>query len=322
MMIQRLVASVAFCSIQATSFSAPVEGLVESLDGKPVAGATVLVQDARSGIPLGPKGKNFYMAGDILGAVTGPDGKFSIDVPEGSVNLLAQRWTGETIPWKGSIGKFKIIPRYGETVELLGAAQNVMVTSGTTTSVRLTSPGNGTLSLIAKASNNDSFVLVSTNAARLDPVFGFARFDPQHVTGLVGVNRMPQGKTVFRNVPPGKLYVSAFANDNRPGFAGGEVEVQPETTGSVNLEWIARWSDARKTPPARLQPLFEKLSAENAPQPPAIKGLTKRWASNATAVLEILDDNGGPEAEIILSDGTKTTLLDYLTAAAYVAMNR
>lgn len=185
--------------------------------------------------------------------VTDEKGRFRFEnVPDGKYRLIAQKWIG---PYKG------IFEMHGTVIQLMGAADEVVVPRPSDhyqARVVLSPPGKGIVEFDQDVGNDGTFMFLSLAPLEFDPILVFDAMRGAFLRNLVGVNRMPLGKTTVIGAPDRPMYAFFFAADNSPGIAA--VEVPPSRSGLVRVkkeQYIAGWSDGRKTPPPKLAELGE-----------------------------------------------------------------
>lgn len=261
-----------------------ISGIVMELSsGTP--NVTICLCDAATGMPLSKK--NYepidWAKFDVDSTTTemaiilsDDKGKFRFeDVPLGTYRLIAQKWTG---PYKGL---FKV---HGTIIQLLGVAENVVVprpADNYQAQIVLRPPGSGIIQFDQDVGNNETFMFLSTSPPEFDPILGLQAMGPAFLQRLIGVNRMPLGKTIVVGAPDQPVYAFFFAPDNIPGYA--TVEVPTAKTGLVRVPpepFVAGWSDGRKTPPPNLVELGEFLDG-HALSPRQLLDIPK--LSNATS---------------------------------------
>ena len=171
---------------------------------------------------------------------------------------MAQRWIG---PYKG------VFDEHGTVIQLMGTADDVVVPRPADyykAIVALTPPGGGIVQFDQNVGNNETFMFLSTSPPEFDPILGLNSMGTSFFQHLIGVNRMPLGKTTVIGVPDKPLYAFFFAADNSPGFA--TVEVPVSDAGLVRIPpepFVAGWSDGRKTPPPNIAKLMEFMDAHS-----------------------------------------------------------
>lgn len=228
----------------------------------------VCLCDAATGLPLAKetyrpidwgRARTDHTAIEMAIVISDNKGKFQFEnVPEGKYRLVAQRWIA---PYKG------VFEVHGTIIQLLGVANDVVVPRPTdydNALVALTPPGSGIVQFDQDVGNNETFMFLSTSPPEFDPILGLRAMGPSFFQQLIGVNRMPLGKTTAVGVPDEPLYAFFFAPDNSPGFA--TVEVPTSATGLVRVPpepFVARWSDGRKTPSPKLADLMKFLDAHS-----------------------------------------------------------
>lgn len=319
-----LCSAVFLCS--AVTLADPLAGKVLSSDDKPVSGALVIVQQGESGIPGMFPSDNGPTTGSMLAAksdLTDADGRFEFELPPGNYHVLAQRWPNPEKPWTTTI-LFDDATHYGRQVEVLGTAKNVAVPSPEASNLELTPPGTGSAKVTFETGNDDALLVISKAPLAVDPVFRFAGWPGDFLTSAVAFNRPVLGQSEFTGLPSGKLYAGVFGNDNNPGYGMAELVVPDGGTTSVEIEWVAGWSNARKTPPAHLMPLYNKFKENDwlKQKPAFIEDLRAigQAERNPLKMQELL--LAARDKTITLPDGSTATLLDIATVFAYLRLNQ
>ena len=254
----------------------------------------------------------------IVHAVTDDDGDFEIvDLPDGVYRLVAMSWP-----------ELDGTPRSpyevnGTIVQLHGVAEKVLVPSPGAAHVELRPAGSAVASIDLDFGNDQTLIVIGTAPTRADPVLGLAGWSGDFTRHLIAANRMPDGATIFRGLPDGRLHIAVFAADNQPGFGAAAIQTRNDASIDVPMEIVASWSDARHDPPDRLAALTNELRAlgpdrrleivrEQIPQleDPAGNGHpADLWAG----IARVLD-------EFIELDGRRIHAADWLAADAYVRL--
>ena len=286
------------------------------------ANVPVCLFDAATGLPLAKRtykpiewGKEQVenVANEMAIVVTDDKGQFRFDdVPDGKYRLVAQKWIG---PYKG------IFEEHGTVIQLMGTAEDVLVPRPADhyqALVALTPPGHGIVQFDQDVGNSDTFMFLSTSAPEFDPILGLSSMGTSLLQHLIGVNRMPLGKTTVIGVPDKPLYAFFFAPDNSPGFATVEVPVSEAGLVRVPPEpFVAGWSDARKTPPATLAKLMEFMDAHSL-TPDQLLNIPKlsrdTSADYKARIQELYKDLG---RKIDLAEGTSARVGDILAVKYY-----
>jgi len=187
--------------------------------------------------------------------VTDNKGQFRFEkVPNGKYRLVAQKWIG---PYQG------VFEEHGTVIQLMGSVDDVVVPRPTDyykARVVLVPPGNRIVQFDQDVGNSDTFMFLSTSPPEFDPILGLNAMGTSFHQRLIGVNRMPLGKTTVIGAPDNPFYAFFFAPDNSPGFAA--INVPASQSGLVRLSaepFVAGWSDGRKSPPPRLAELMKFL---------------------------------------------------------------
>jgi hypothetical protein len=291
------------------------------------ADVPVCLCDAATGLPLA---KNTYKplewdkdqvdstASQLAIVVTDAKGKFRFEnVPDGKYRLVAQKWIG---PYKG------IFAEHGTVIQLMGTAEDVVVPRSADyyqALVSLQPPGQGIVQFDQDVGNNDTFMFLSTTPPEFDPILGLNSLGAPFFRQLIGVNRMPLGKTTVIGVPNKPLYAFFFAPDNSPGYA--MVEVPTSKTALVRVPpepFVAGWSDGRKTPPAKIAKLMEFMDAHSLTPDQLLKipELSAATSADYRARLQELQSNLSQEIE--LAKGTSARVGDILAVRGYQRLQK
>lgn len=273
--IYRTVGVIAFCLFAgqvrsdepATGTAHTIFGIVMELRSG-TADVPVCLCDMATGLPLAKetykpivwgKGQPDETANEMAIVVTDNKGRFSFEnVPEGKYRLVSQKWIG---PYKG------VFEEHGTVIQLLGSADEIVVPRPTDyykALVALQPAGDGIVQFDQDVGNNDTFIFLSSSPTEFDPILGLSAMGTSFLQHLIGVNRMPLGKSTVIGVPDGRLYAFFFAPDNSPGFATAIVPAAPTGLTRVPPEpFVARWSNGRKTPPEKLTELMKFLDSHS-----------------------------------------------------------
>lgn len=246
-------------------------------------------------------------------AVTDNRGRFRFEnVPDGKYRLIAQKWTG---PYKG------VFEVHGSVIQLMGVADDVVVPRPADeykAQVALTPPGKGIVEFDQDVGNSETFMFLSMSPPEFDPILGLNGMGASFFQNLIGVNRMPYGKTTVVGAPDRRLYAFFFAADNSPGFA--TVEIPASRSGLVRMgpeRFVAGWSDGRKTPPAKLAELMEYMDKYSltVSQVLEIPELSHATFAAHNARMQQLRQQLSKEVE--LPEGRLARVGDLLAAEAY-----
>ena len=303
-----------------------IEGTVRDEQDNAVTGACVILIDDASGVPVRRDSYQPFTRNvedddsyeKIAFSLTDENGEFAFsDLPEGTYRLIAQSWNSD----KPTANPLDV---NGTVVFLHGVAENVKVSPGKASEVHITPLGNLSLRVKVKSANNDTLLLVSREPTSADPATGFTGWVGPFAKNILAGNRMPQGKTTIRGLPPGMVHVAVFANDDRPGWGAASVELQPATVTTVVIPFVAEWSDGMQSPSPKLAKLQEKL--------------IDLKLDTRSAVYQLLEDNGisldttsgfysayanlGRHVGDILTlpDGSQVTVGDFISAFSYLAL--
>ncbi len=314
------------CVAQRTTASDSIAGLVMELRSG-TADVTVCLCDGATGIPINLEtGKAIEfgkvnmndLAAQMAVVQTDPKGYFEFkDIPDGTYRVVAQRWMGS---FKG------IFEEHGTVIQLMGTVNNVVVPRPKDyyeARVVLSPPGNGIVHFDQKVGNSDTFLVLSASPPEFDPALGLQSMGNGFQSNIIGINRMPLGKTTVIGVPPEPIYAFFFAPDNSPGFTS--IEVRPSRNGYTRVTaepFVAGWSDGRKTPPPKLKELIDFLDQESLKISELLQ-IPQLSAANATAYREQMAKLSAQLAEQIeLPKGRKARVGDLLAAMAYIRLQQ
>jgi len=282
----------------------------------------VCLCDADTGMPLAKKtykpiewGKEQPEETSLKMAVvvTNEKGRFRFEhVPEGKYRLVAQKWTG---PYKG------VFAKHGTTIQLMGTADDIVVPRPVDyhqALVALRPAGEGIVQFDQNVGNSDTFMFLSTSPPEFDPILGLPAMGPSFFQHLIGINRMPLGKTTVIGVPVRPLYAFFFAPDNSPGFA--TVEVPASDTGLVRVSpepFVAGWSDGRKTPPPKLAELMEFMDSRSLAPNQVLKIPELGNANYAAYRVRMQELHKDLSKKIELAEGRSARVGDILAVISY-----
>ncbi len=316
-----LSAANAQCAEPKTDATHSIFGIVMELrSGTP--NVPVCLCDAVTGLPLAKKtykpiewgkGQIENTAKEMAIVVTDDKGKFSFEnIPDGKYRLVAQKWIG---PYEG------VFAVHGTVIQLMGTADDLVVPRPAEYDkalVALTPPEGGIVQFDQNVGNNETFMFLSLSPLEFDPILGLSSMGTSFYQHLIGVNRMPLGKTTVIGVPEKPLYAFFFAPDNSPGSA--TVEVPVTEAGLVRIPpepFVAGWSNARKTPPPKLAELMEFMDAHSL-TPDQLLNIPKLSSANfevyKARMQEIWKDLS---RKIELAEGTSARVGDILAVKGY-----
>ena len=286
------------------------------------ANVPVCLCDAATGLPLAKRtykpiewGKEQVenVANEMAIVVTDDKGQFRFeDVPDGKYRLVAQKWIG---PYKG------IFEEHGTVIQLMGTADEVVVPRPADhyqALVALTPPGRGIVQFDQDVGYSDTFMFLSTSAPEFDPILGLNSMGTSFLQHLIGVNRMPLGKTTVIGVPDKPLYAFFFAPDNSPGYATVDVPVSEAGLVRVPPEpFVAGWSDGRKTPPEKLAKLMEFMDAHSLTSDQLLNIPKLSFATSADYKARMQELYKDLSRKIELAEGTSARVGDILAVKYY-----
>ena len=189
------------------------------------ADVPVCLCSAETGMPVvkdtyGPfewgKAREDGKAVEMAITVTDEKGRFRFEnVPDGKYRLIAQKWIG---PYKG------VFEVHGTVIQLMGVADDVGVPRPTDhyqARVVLSPPGKGIVEFDQDVGNDGTFMFLSLSPLEFDPILVFDAMRGPFLRNLVGVNRMPLGKTTVIGAPDRPMYAFFFAGRQFAGYRGG-----------------------------------------------------------------------------------------------------
>lgn len=135
---------------------------------------------------------------------------------------------------------------------------------------------------------------------------------------MIGVNRMPVGKTTVIGAPNAPLSAFFFAADNSPGFA--TLAISAPRSGLVRMApepFVAGCSNGRKTPPAKLADLMafmakHSLTTQELLNIPELSAAT--YAAHRARMQELTQDLA---RKVELPEGQSASVGDLLAVDAY-----
>jgi hypothetical protein len=307
-----------------------IRGSVLDIEGKPVAGATVILCDSRSGYPMvGEARRNLVEAwfedrqtnSVPVARKTDLRGEFEfVDIPQRAWKLVAEKVT----PDGGNHSQLPgILNECSEEILLLGTAR-IVLSSEEGETIEFRQSGRNTLRIDEKQGNSLTLLMVSTAAPRGDVALGPIVWGGPFFQNLIGWNRMPDARTVIHGLPDGEIYFALLSLDNSPGFGAGSVRVESGADVAGRAPFVAYWSDGVHDPPERLKPLFdhvEELSEQHGFRLQQFiaeqTGFSSAEMNDAAAINELIPSLG---RELELPDGTRATLADLLAITCYIRL--
>ena len=308
-----------------------ITGTVLNLEDQPVAGVVIILCDQISGIPVCQDAfKPFTEAylskergrqKEICFTVTDDIGRFSFEgVPVGEYKLVAQSWKG--------VEEIKsVFERNGKEIQLYGVAEQIRVSTGSVSRIKLRPLGTGILQINEDAPNDETLLVISTSPTRADPILGFTGWGGAFMQNMIGGNRMPEGKTTVYGLPEGKVYLAMFAADSVPGWTEGQAEIQPDATTVLEyIPFVNSWSNSRHDPPGHLLPVFEEVKPLVSKKNNYFIDLLHQHGIQTDSSVGMWGFMGqiGPhlEGEVVLPSGRKATLGEVIAAVQYVELEK
>lgn len=314
----------------ALAHAGAIRGVVVGSDERPVGRATVVLCDQQTGIPVArdthkpftEKRPDFQ---NLATTLTDAQGAFSFeDVPDGLYRLVAQRW-----PSKPSVQN--VFEVNGEEIVLCGVADDIIVPSEAAQQVRLKPSGEASLTLDEEFPNNDSLLLISTQAPAADPVLAFYCWQGPFIQHLIGGNRMPKGVTTVRGLPPGRVYLSVFANDNNGGVGAAPVDVKAgQIVLAAYIPIVCGWSNGRHDPPKELEQTFAEVKQIAQQGQDEVPAFLERLLAEKGAVLKPSEGSRNPwspytqhlNVVVTLPSGRQVRFADVLASVGYLQLQR
>lgn len=216
-----------------------IAGHIIDSENRSAGGVMVVVCDQATGLPIDRRNHqplvNYASDENILVTTSNDEGYFSFgDVADGKYRLLAQTWED------AKAASTKPLEKNGRIIRLHGIVQQVKVPSQEAEILTIKPLGSCSLEINTRPSvpNNSTLLVISRKPMSADPILGFAGWSGSFMQEMVGWNRMLLGKTTVHGLPPVKVYLGAFANDNNPGFGGTTVDVQANQRNQVTIPLI------------------------------------------------------------------------------------
>jgi hypothetical protein len=299
-----------------------IAGRVLSAREKAVPDATVILFDAKSGLPLSPTSETPWLNERKTGkmppfftATTSVLGEFEITgVRPGRYRLIAQSWRADR-PVSG------ILEVNGEELTLDGVVEDVVVPSPAAERVEIRPAGAASLSIQIIMPNNETLLLMSRKPA-LDPALPIVNWKGPFLQNLLAGNRMPKGKSVVHGLPAGDVHLSLlfFGRTAKAGACHAVLEEGRtlELTDD-DVDWSSPLAKHHHTPPQRLMPLYDAMRRPEFME--VVRQELKRFApppgksgfERDIATLWSLD----LEQRVTLPGGFEPTLADVLTCVSY-----
>lgn len=302
-----------------------IEGVVRDIDGRRVAGASVMLCEGHSGYPMVAGASKTIveaLSEDLSAlesqlpdfAVTDEDGNFRFEnIRFGTWRLVARLC--RSVDSDDSSHKIPGLTERAEEILLLGQAV-VELNSEMGVAVELQQAGAGVLKLDEDVSNDDTFLAVSTGKPRGDPVIGVIALGGEFFQQFAGWNYMPGGRTIVRGLPEGDVYFFLMSLDNSPGYGSGHVEISGDGEYRGRAPFVAAWSDAIHDPPPELAGLFARVRELESTSEFRLKsflgdlGYNMRHPGSDKLYADL-------EKDIELPDGSKSRLIDLLAVLGY-----
>lgn len=311
------------------SFTEILTGKVLDAQGKPVAGAVVILCDQKSGVPVYKKTYRPFtdeflkgnQAMNIACAISGEKGEFTLEnIPAGEYKLVAQSWKNAE-QFKG------IFEKNGKEIVLHGIAEHVKVSADSSPDVVLRPLGTGILMIDQDVPNDEVLLVISTSPTRADPILGFAGWSGAFMQNMIGGNRMLKGETIIHGLPKGKIYLAMFASDSIPGWTDGQIEIIPDTMTALEyIPFVNSWSNSRHDPPEHLVPVFEELKQLSPEKRTFLSDIFKKFGleqPSAEGMWKFMAQLGPYlDKEVELPSGRKITFGDLMAAVQYIRLKQ
>jgi len=306
-----------------------IAGRVLDEGGAGVGGVCVVVCDSASGLPIdGQTGRPMGAdAGDLehtferlVFAVTSNEGAYTLtDLAPGGYRLIAQSWRGSPSP-------DGLLEVNGGDVHLRGVSGPIELDAGEIERSMLRPLGSCTLAIDVDAGNDESLIVLSTSPTRADPILGFAGWRGPFMTSMLGFNRAPDGRTVFRGLPEGEAHIATFSADNVPGWGAASVTLREDRPVEVLIPFVVPWSDGQHLPPPELEAITEQIGTLD---PEARGRLTAEIITRADINMDAAQSNPLAalarvgrilDEQITLDDGSGHRCADVLAALGYIGI--
>jgi len=248
-----------YLALPSLASAGEIGGRVLDSNQKPVVGASIMLCDQATGIPIDSdtlkpfqKGTNAFP--HLSTALTDEQGRFRFhQVTNGTYRLVAQSW-------RKTPSVRNLFAVNGKEIHLRGVADSILVPSPQALSVTIRPLGTASVTLKEHFSNNGGFLVISTKPLAADPILGFVSWQGPFLQHAIGANRMPGGLTYIHGLPEDRIHLSVFANDNNGGIGEGVIEAKAgEMVVAEYIPIICGWSNGRHDPPFELQATFEEM---------------------------------------------------------------
>ncbi len=307
-----------------------IGGQVVDSQQKPVAGASIMLCDQATGIPIAsetfrPFERSTNISPRLTTALTDEQGRFRFhDVSNGTYRLVSQSW-------RETPSVQDLFAVNGKEIYLRGVANTVRVPSPQALSVLIKPLGTASVTLKEHFPNNDGFLVISTKPLSVDPILGFASWQGPFLQHAIGANRMPGGITYIHGLPEDRIHLSVFANDNNGGVGAGAVEAKAgETVVAEYIPIVCGWSNGRHDPPFELQGTFEEIKGivEKLKKKQTLLPFLKRLL--AKEGVKVRRNKKAPlapyldhlQVAVTLPSGARVPFKDVLAAAQYIGLQR
>jgi len=307
-----------------------IGGWVLDSQQKPVVGASIMLCDQATGIPIDsetfkPFQKGTNASPHLATAITDEEGRFRFhQVTNGIYRLIAQSW-------RKAPSIQDLFAVNGKEIHLRGAAESIRVPSPQALSVLIKPLGTASVTLKENFPNNGGFLVISTKPLSADPILGFASWQGPFLQHAIGANRMPGGLTYIHGLPQDRIHLSVFSNDNNGGIGAGAVEAKAgETVVAEYIPIVCGWSNGRHNPPFELLGTFEEMKGivEKLKKKQTILPFLKRLL--AKEGIKVRRNRKKPlapyldhlQVAVTLPSGARVPFGDVLAAAQYIGLQK
>ena len=312
-----------------------INGRILDSSQQPVSGATVILCEQASGIPvtvgtyrpLTEYAPVSNQPPQFVTALTDESGIFKFHgISNGIYRLVSQSW-------KETPKSRDLFAVNGRDLTLHGVADAVQVPSPQALSVILRPLGNASVILDEHFPNDDALLVLSPMPLTADPVLGFASWQGPFLQQAIGANRMPHGFTFIHGLPADRIHLSIFSNDNNGGIGEGGIHTRAgETVIADYIPIVCRWSNGRHDPPFELMGTTEEMKdvIKNLKKKKSLLPFLKRLLAKEGVKVRRAKKKESPlapylehlQVAVTLPSGARAPFKDVLAAVQYLGLQK
>ena len=308
-----------------------ISGFLSDAGQKPVPGATIVLCDTDTGIPVSKaeykpftQDSPFNIEGIVTTNTDALGGFIFTDVPKGHYRLIAQSWNGTSLVQN-------IFKKHSKEIILRGVTGEISVPSQKATNITIRPLGTAVVTIDENFPNNGGFLLISTAAVSTDPILGFVSWRGQFLQNLIGANVMPSGFTKISGLPEGTIHLSVFANDNAGGLGAGCVKAKAGETVMANyIPIVCGWSNGQHTPPKEMEKVYKEVRQIYIKEKKNLLPFFNRILANSGIKVKKPEDSNMTlsiyyphlQEVVTLPSGQKARFADVLASVKYLELQR